>query len=137
MESRKILKLDIDVRFRDLDALGHVNNSVYFTYFEEGRTTLFRKVFGDVSFRFILAHACCDYIRPATLKDRLTLYMRVGKIGTKSFELQYELTDRKDTGTVFAKGESVQVCFDYEQNRSIPVSAALKDRLLEYQWNFV
>jgi acyl-CoA thioester hydrolase len=137
LEPKKKFKLDINVRFRDLDALGHVNNSVYFTYFEEGRTTLFRTVFGDDSLRFILAHACCDYVRPATLNDRLTLNMSVGKIGTKSFELQYELTDRKDTGTVFAKGESIQVCFDYEQNRSVPVSEALKDQLLDYQWNFV
>jgi acyl-CoA thioesterase FadM len=55
----------------------------------------------------------------------------------KEVPISNELTDRKDERTVFAKGESVQVCFDYEQNRSIPVSAALKDQLLEYQWNFV
>lgn len=132
MNKTKTLKINIDIRFRDLDALGHVNNSVYFTYFEEGRKTLFRNIFGDNSFRFILAHASCDYINPAALNDQLTLFMKVGKIGTKSFELQYEVTDRNDTATVFAKGESVQVCFDYERNESIPISDALKDKLLEY-----
>ena len=137
MNTAKTFELDIDVRFRDLDALGHVNNAVYFTYFEEGRKTLFRSIFGDNSFRFILAHACCDYIKPAVLNDRLTLLMKVGKIGTKSFKLRYDLTDRKDSDILFAKGESVQVCFDFDRNRSIPVSDALKDKLLEYQWNFV
>ena len=132
LNNTKTLKINIDIRFRDLDALGHVNNSVYFTYFEEGRKILFRNIFGDNSFRFILAHASCDYINPAALNDQLTLFMKVGKIGTKSFELQYEVTDRNDTATVFAKGESVQVCFDYERNESIPISDALKDKLLEY-----
>ncbi len=55
----------------------------------------------------------------------------------KNFKLQYDLTDRKDSDIVFAKGESVQVCFDFDRNRSIPVSDVLKDKLLEYKWNFV
>lgn len=134
MNEKKLFSLDIDVRFRDLDALGHVNNSVYFTYFEEARTILFRSVFGDRRFRFILAHACCDYLKPATLNDQLTLRMRVGKIGTKSFELQYELLDRHNVSNRYAKGETVQVCYDYEENRSIPVPDALRKRLGEYQW---
>jgi len=137
LNNTKTFKINIDVRFRDLDMLGHVNNSVYFTYFEEGRKTLFRNVFSDNSFRFILAHASCDFINPVALNDQLTLFMKVGKIGAKSFELQYELTDRNDTATVFAKGESIQVCFDYERNESIPVSDTFRNQLIEYQWNFV
>ena len=133
MSNNNTFAIDIEVRFRDLDAMGHVNNSVFFTYFEEGRKILFRNIFGNNSSRFILAHACCDYIKPAALNDQLTLFMKVGKIGTKSFELQYELTDRNDTATVFAKGESIQVCFDYERNESIPVSDAFRNQLIEYQ----
>ena len=137
MNNTKAIKISIDVRFRDLDALGHVNNSVYFTYFEEGRRALFSSICGENSFRFILAHVSCDYIKPAILNDRLTLIMKVGKIGTKSFELHYELTDRNDTTAVFAKGESVLVCFDYERNESIPVSDTIRNQLIEYQWDFV
>jgi acyl-CoA thioester hydrolase len=131
---QKIFSLDIDVRFRDLDALGHVNHAVFFTYFEVGRTILFRNVFGDRKFRFIMAHACCDYFKPATMNDQLRLWMRVGKIGNKSFELQYELIDRRSDENRFAKGETIQVCYDYEENRSIPVPEDMRKRLAEYQW---
>ena len=134
MNRNKAFTLNIDVRFRDLDALGHVNNAVYFTYFEEGRKSLFQKLFGNTDpyeFRFILAHICCDYLIPAKLNDRLTLHVTVGEIGNKSFKLSYELLDRIDESIIFAKGESVQVCFDYKRNRSIPVSNSLKNKLLE------
>ena len=134
MNRNKAFTLNIDVRFRDLDALGHVNNAVYFTYFEEGRKSLFQKIFGNTDpyeFRFILAHICCDYLIPAKLHDRLTLHVTIGEIGNKSFKLSYELSDRIDETKIFAKGESVQVCFDYKRNRSIPVSDSLKNKLLE------
>lgn len=134
MNLSKSFTLNIDVRFRDLDALGHVNNAVYFTYFEEGRKSLFQKLFGNTDpyeFRFILAHVCCDYLIPAKLNDRLTLHVTIGDIGNKSFKLSYELSDRIDESKIFAKGESVQVCFDYKNNRSIPVSDGLKNKLLE------
>jgi acyl-CoA thioester hydrolase len=136
MDTNKIHSVPIDVRFRDLDALGHVNNAVYFTYFEEGRKSLFQKLYkgaGPYDFRFILAHVSCDYITPAKLNDALILYMVVGEIGNKSFEFKYDLTDRIDKSKIFARGESVQVCFNYTRNRSIPVSDTLKQKLIEYQ----
>ena len=136
MNKNKTFSIEIDVRFRDLDALGHVNNAVFFTYFEEGRKSLFNTLYENsdpYEFRFILAHICCDYLIPATLNDQLVLQMTVGEIGNKSFELNYELTDRTDRSKIFAKGESIQVCFDYKRNRSIPVSKSLIDKLLEYQ----
>ena len=134
MHSDKLFSKNIEVRFRDLDALGHVNNSVYFTYFEEGRKNLFEKLFENTDpyeFRFILAHICCDYLIPAKLTDRLTLHVSIGDIGNKSFKLSYKLRDRIDESKIFAKGESVQVCFDYKNNQSIPVPEGLKNKLLE------
>lgn len=126
---------DIDIRFRDIDALGHVNNSVYFTYFEYGRVKFFHSgarqdTFGK--FSFILAHIRCDYIRPVTLEDKITLLMWIVKIGTKSFNFQYRLVDRTNPSILFASAESAQVCFDYRKNRSIPVSAELKRLLSKY-----
>lgn len=136
MNKNRIFKLDIDVRFRDLDALGHVNNAVYFTYFEEGRKSFFDDLYPEhdpYDFRFILAHIRCDFIRQATLKDRLTLHMAAGDIGRKSFKLYYELTDRNDSEIVFAKAESVQVCYDYKSNETVRVSDELKQRFSKYQ----
>ena len=136
MNKNSIFKLNIDVRFRDLDALGHVNNAVYFTYFEEGRKSFFDNLYPErdlYDFRFILAHIRCDFIKQATLKDLLSLHITVGDIGRKSFKLFYELTERNDHEVVFAKSESVQVCFDYKSNATIQVSDDLKQQLSKYK----
>jgi len=127
---------NIDVRFRDLDALGHVNNAVFFTYFEEGRKIFFEKHFmlsGPTGFGFILARISCDYLKPVRLADRLKLHITVGDIKNKSFTFAYRLTDRKDDALVFASGESIQVCYDYSLNRSVPVPPELKEKLLRFQ----
>lgn len=127
---------NIDVRFRDLDALGHVNNAVFFTYFEEGRKNFFEKHFtlsGPTGFGFILARISCDYLKPVRLTDRLKLHITVGAIKNKSFTFTYKLSDRRDDSLVFATGESIQVCYDYSLNKSVPVPPDLKEKLLGFQ----
>ena len=130
-----IFSTDIEVRFRDIDAMGHVNNAVYFTYFESGRFKFFysepqKKKFPG--FAFILAHVSCDYIRPVTMADRLTLRMWIREIGSKSFKFQYQLVDAVDPAIVVATGESVQVCFDYATNISVAISSAMQAQLSAY-----
>jgi len=135
MHSDKLFSTNIEVRFRDLDALGHVNNAVYFTYFEEGRKYFSKKVFGvsDISdFKFIMAHIQCDYIRPIQFNDHVILQMWVKNIGTKSFSFEYRLVDFSDEAMVYATGKSIQVCYDYEKNRSIEVPAEMREKLTRY-----
>jgi len=129
-------KTPIHVRFRDIDGMGHVNNAVFFTYFAEGRLSLFRKFSMDSdfsTFSFILAHISCDYLRPITLDTRLLLEIWVQEIGNKSFGLGYKLADFSNASIIYATGESVQVCFDYEDNKPVAVSDSLKRKLIEYQ----
>jgi len=135
MNDHKIFSTDIDIRFRDLDAMGHVNNAVFFTYFEYGRLKFFysepqKDKFPG--FTFILAHISCDYIKPITLNDKLTLQIWINEIGGKSFEFRYQLIDSTDSSIIFATGESVQVCFDYQKNASMPVSDELRAHLSGY-----
>lgn len=135
MRNTEFFTTPIEVRFRDLDAMGHVNNAVFFTYFEEGRKCFFHHITGtsgDSAFNFILAHICCDYLRPVKLSDRLSLHMRVSDIGRKRFNLEYRLVSVSDESCVYARGESVQVCFDYKENKSAEVTETLKEKLLEY-----
>ncbi len=132
---RNIFKIQIQVRFRDIDSMGHVNNAVFFTYFEEGRKTFFLKISKGADFSlfpFILANIGCDFIRPIKLDSQISLEMWVKEIGNKSFVLAYRLADQTDESITFAKGESVQVCFDYEKNQSITVPKELKQILSEY-----
>lgn len=128
--------ITVDVRFRDIDAMRHVNNAVYFTYFEEGRKSLFYEITQGTdpsAFNFILAHVSCDYRKPVMLNSRLSLQIWVSEIGRKRFDLKYKLVDTGDDAVVYATGESVQVCFDYKKNQSVEVSEGLREKLCRYQ----
>jgi len=131
----KLFAVDIEVRFRDLDAMGHVNNSVFFTYFEHGRMLFSRQIFKmyePVEFTFIMAHISCNFLKPVQLSDSVILQMWVKNIGTKSFDYGYKLVDRSNESVVYASGESVQVCYDYKAAKSITVPADMRAKLSEY-----
>ena len=132
----EIFKTQIGVRFRDLDANGHVNHVVVFTYFEEGRKTFFLdpSASGPFIFPFIMAHISCDYLKPIKLDARLLLQMWISNIGNKSFSLSYKLTELPDESIIYAKGESVQVCYDYIQDKSIKIPLKLKQTLDRYHF---
>ncbi len=136
MTGGDLFSIGIDVRFRDLDAMGHVNNAVMFTYFEEGRKHFFFGAFKGASlkdFNFILASIRCDYLHPVRLEDKPRLWMWVEDIGRKSFSLAYRLTADGDKDFVFARGRSVQVCYDYSSGRSIPVSDRMREVLEQHR----
>lgn len=136
MNPNKIFSISIEVRFRDLDAIGHVNNAVFFTYFEQGRNAFFYDAFqvsNPFDLPFILAHISCDYLKPVKYDSKVTLQMKVGKIGSKSFEFIYKLVDAGDESIVYARGESVQVTFDHKDNKTVEVSEDLREKLSEYQ----
>ena len=136
MSRKQPFQSRISSRFNDIDAMGHVNNAVIFTYFEEGRKALFYDAFRESvpgGFNFMVAHLECDYMMPVRLEDRLLLNLWVTTVGTKSFGLAYALMDEADVNRIFAKGSSVQVCYDYRQRRSVPVPQTLKKALLAYR----
>lgn len=139
MYPKHAFKTHVDVRFIDIDAAGHVNNAVIFTYFEEGRKALFYDAFKESvpgGFSFMVAHLECDYRLPVRLEDRLLVHTWVTAIGTKSFELAYILMDADDEQRIFAQGSSVQVCYDYRRGQSIPVPANLRMALADYVVDF-
>lgn len=130
-------KIHIQVRFRDIDPRGHVNNAVFFTYFEMARIAFklehISQLIDRESASFIVAHASCDYIKPIALGTDLILQMGTKNMGTKSFQYVYQLTDANDESIQYAKGESVQVCFDYIRNISIEISPEFRELLLRFQ----
>jgi acyl-CoA thioester hydrolase len=115
--------MTIPVRFRDLDALGHVNNAVYLTYFEQVRIEYGLQLLGSASLSnlpFILAESAVTYLKPAHFGDRIEIGVRVSEIGTKSFVMEYSLRNTA-TGEPIARGRTVQVWYDYSIGRSAPV----------------
>ncbi len=126
---------DIDVRFRDVDAMGHVNNAAYITYFEIARTG-YMNALGHAAadatleqlFPFILLDVYCQYLAAAENGQRLRVYLRTTKLGTKSFEFEYLITNAAD-GHSLALGRSTQVYYDYQQKRTLPLPSAFRQRI--------
>src|SRR6185369_11452432 len=122
----------LSVRFRDCDAMGHVNHAVYLTYFEQGRLTFWRERTGTPSphTRVIIARAECDYRAPAHFGDELEVRVGIGEIGRSSFTLVYEIADAA-TGRLVATGKTVMVSYDYDKGASIPLPAATRALLVK------
>jgi acyl-CoA thioester hydrolase len=114
----------LTVRFRDCDAMGHVNHAVYFTYLEQCRLTCWREITGAPSpyTRVIIAHAECDYRAPAHFGDELEIGLAVAEIGRSSFTLTYKIK-RPIGGQLIATGRTVMVAYDYNTSRSMVLPA--------------
>lgn len=124
----------VEVTFRDLDALGHVNNAVYLTYAETARIKYLIEVCelsGLQEIPVILAEVTCSYRSPAYFGERLRVGVGVTRFGTKSFDMIFRV-DAED-GRLIATGKTVLVMFDYASGRTIPVPDSFKERFLAYQ----
>jgi acyl-CoA thioester hydrolase len=120
----------LSVRFRDCDALGHVNNAVYFTYLEQCRLAWWHHLggsFGDSPGLpggcMIIAHAECDYRSPAYMDDELDIDIKLGTVGRSSFTLIYAIVNAANAKRV-ADAKTVSVTFDYTLGRSVPIPEA-------------
>ncbi len=115
-------KTRIQVRFKDIDKLGHVNNANHLTYFELSRVNYLDDVFKtpiDWSKEgIILARMEVDYKSPILLEDEVWVYSKVNRIGSSSYDMGYVIVRITNGVTsVAAIGKSVQVCFNYETNK--------------------
>jgi len=129
------VKMPIRTRFGDTDMLGHVNNAVYATYFESGRLEYWAELNGGHSFDnwpFILARSEIDFLAEAHAVQDLTLGIRVSRLGSKSFDLEYLLV-RDEDGKAIARGRSVQVMFDYRTKQTVPIDEDTRLRLIEFE----
>jgi len=116
-----------EIRFVDVDALGHVNNATYFTYFEQARIHFFRELIGREwnwdETGLLVAHNEIDYMKPVLFRDVIKIYIGCTHIGGKSFTLSYTLRRQLSQGDeIVAQGSSVMVCFNHhtKQTRTIP-----------------
>lgn len=131
-------KSPIQIRFKDIDVMGHVNNANHFTYLELARTQYFDDVVSDsINWKeegIILAHLEIDYKKPILLQDNLFVYSRVSKLGSKSFEFEYHIVvENDDSIYIVASGKSVQVCFNYVSSKTIPVPDSWRAKVEAYE----
>jgi acyl-CoA thioester hydrolase len=113
------------VRFRDLDALGHVNNAVYATFLEQARIQFLRR-FGATQEDMILARLEIDFRAPVGFGAEVEIEVRPARIGRKSFGLDY--TVRVDERVV-AEAMSVLVAYDYGREESVELPTSWREAL--------
>ena len=120
---------DVQVRFRDLDAMGHVNNAVYLSYLESARLHYWRLLTQSKNWReldIILARAEVDYRFPATVDMELVVFVRVSELRGSSFVMEYRV-EEKGTGRLVAEARTVQACYDYAAGRPKRIPDALRE----------
>jgi acyl-CoA thioester hydrolase len=120
--------LPIDVRFSDLDALGHVNHAVFFSYLEHARTRWWQPLLAGRPFReegYVLAHVEMDYRQSIGLGDRVRVELRCERLGNSSFTLAYQVL-REPDGELLAEARTVQVMMDFATMRPRAMSPGAK-----------
>ena len=119
MDSPFTVSAEIEVRFRDTDAMGHVNNAVYLSYLEVARLHYWRALTKRRDWRsldIILARADVDYRYPATVDMDLVVWVRVSELKRTSFVMEYRI-EEKGTGRLIAEARTVQACFNYKAGK--------------------
>lgn len=127
--SKLPIEVVIPVQWGDLDALGHVNNTLFFRWFESARIAYFDAIGlthmgSELAVGPILAHTSCDFLAPVHFPA--TIHARVGvtKVGRTSMHMTHELC--LEDGTPVAKGVGIVVTVDYASAQSVPVPDAVR-----------
>lgn len=113
----------LQVRFNDVDVLGHVNNTVYMAFYDTGKARFFEQVHEEViewnKVETVIANVDCAFISPIYFNDRISVYTRCEGIYDRSFKLLQVIAS--DDGKVRSACETVMVCFDPEKKESMPM----------------
>ena len=117
---------NIPVRWGDMDAMGHVNNTIYFRYMEQVRVSWYETIFGELSSAqaegIVIVNASCNFLKPLTYPGTVEVAMLLGAAGRSSVESYYEL---RMNDILYADGAAKIVWFDIRQGKS----ALLPDKI--------
>lgn len=120
---------ELKVRFYETDALGHVNNTVMPQWFETGRLPvfdLFTEQGDPYEISLIVANLNVDFLRPVYFGHMVTLKTYITRIGKSSFDISSEVWQQN---TLCARGTTIMVNYDHKNERSVPVSDSIREKL--------
>lgn len=127
-------KYKIQVRYSDMDMLGHANNAVYLTYLELARLEYFKAVsrqqWDEVA--LVLAHADMDYKIPVLPHDQPVARIRTTRIGNSSITMENMITDPVGD-KLFFTATMVMVAIDIRSGRPIPIPDVEKQNIIDYE----
>jgi acyl-CoA thioester hydrolase len=124
----------VDVRFRDLDPMGHAHHGMPLIYLEEARAEYWRQVAGRKgldAIDYVMAEVMVRFHERIGFPMRLDVGVRTSRLGGKAFEMQFEI--RSQDGVLRASGRTVQVMFDYAAGTSKEIPSDIRDRITQYE----
>lgn len=131
-DRRRVHEVTMPMRWGDMDALGHVNNTLYFRYMEIARMDWVSLVAQGHSLQRsgpLVVNAFCNFLRQLEFPGDLRVTMDVAQVGRSSFDTYHVLERCDQPGVVFAEGGSRVVWSDYAARRSAPLPDWLRTQL--------
>ena len=127
----------VQLRFNDIDALGHVNNSVYFQFFDLAKTEYFKglNVQSDIDWRrptVIIANVNCSFLAPTVFNEPVEVLTQCMRLGNKSMTLLQHVMNR-DTRELKATCATVMVNLDPETNQPSPIPKVWRDAIVAFE----
>jgi acyl-CoA thioester hydrolase len=129
-------KTVIETRFADFDMMGHVNNSVYFTYMEIARVKYWKHAINwDWNKTgVVIGQAALKYIVPIFPEDQIHMYVRTSRIGRSSFDLEYLLVKKKDgKEIVCSKGMTACVAYNNQSKQATPIPERERNKMILFE----
>ena len=131
-------RIDVPVRFRDLDPMGHAHHTLPLIYLEEARAAFWRELKGTAaveSIDYVMAEITVRFHARTRYPSTVVVGLAVERVGAKSFTTAFEV--RSAEGELLSSGSAVQVSYDYGADRSKPIDggvrSALESWLARYQ----
>jgi len=125
---------EVDVRFRDLDAMGHAHHTLPLIWLEEARAAYWRDVAGRATpsdIDYVMAEVTVRFHSRVGYPARLRVGLRVSRIGRKSFDMEFEV--RSNDGQLMSSGRTVQVMYDYARGEAMTIPSELRARIERYE----
>ena len=129
-DKRLVHTMVCNIRWGDMDAMGHVNNTIYFRYMEMARLDWFYGMGLPVDPKGegpVIVNAFCNFIRQLEFPGDVLVRTYVGEMGRTSFDTYHELLRTDDLDTVCASGGATVVWVDFPRQKSIPMSAQARE----------
>ena len=115
------------LRWSDMDAFGHVNNAMYFTYFEQVRVDWLRTL--GVGHGLVLANASCTYLKPLTFPAEIDVALYAGQVGNSSLDTYVTIQPVTDSNDLYILGHGTIVWFDHAAGRPIAIPESVRRQL--------
>jgi len=126
--------LPVQIRFNDVDKFGHVNNTVYLSFYDLGKTEYFASVCPNVDWEkdgIVVVHLDVDFISQIFSTDTISVQTSVTAIGTKSFDLAQRVIDQN--GHVKCLCRSTMVAYDLSEHTSKPMNPEWVEAICEFE----